>query len=399
MQTRQRLDSIHAHPDFPVAARVIERLAADGAVTLLAGGGVRDALLGRAPKDLDLATAAPPERVQALFSRTVDIGKAFGTIIVIEDGAQIEVTTFRREDAYLDGRRPSGVTFTDAREDAERRDFTVNALFYDPLGEAVIDYVDGRADLAAHRLRTVGDPRRRFAEDHLRILRAVRFVAQLEFQLDPPTAAAVAAHAGDLVSVAPERVLAEMKRLLESPHRALGLRAARATGVLDVVWPEFDPQFLTASFANWENAYAGLNWARGAAVADKRLAQWRAPNDVRRRVGEQMRGVETLLDADARPAARLRALGGPLKTEVRALARLLVPPQRLTADLASLASITTAGGELPVPYLNGEDLARLGVPRGARMGEILRKLGDAQLEGLVTSRDEAEARARLWLNE
>ena len=385
-------------------ARIIARLAADGAETLIAGGAVRDALMGREPGDLDVATSALPDRVQAAFARTIDVGKSFGTIIVVEDGRQVEVTTFRREDGYLDGRRPSTVSFTDAAEDAARRDFTVNALFYDPDAETVIDHVGGADDLNARRLRTVGDPERRFAEDHLRMLRAVRFVAQLGFALDDDAARSISAGAARLADVAAERTFAEMKRLLGAPARGAGLRVARDTGVLSVIWPEYDLRFDATGradepFVNWENAFAAASWTAGAAAADHRLGTWRAPNDVRRRVAAQMRGLATLLDPRARPADRLRALGGEVKHEVRALARGLVPPARLTADLAALAAVTTAGGELPAPWLSGEDLARLGVPRGAKMGQLLRRLGDAQLEGLITSRDEAEARARIWQNE
>jgi tRNA nucleotidyltransferase/poly(A) polymerase len=399
MQVRQRLDLVHRHSDYPLAHSVIETLAATGAQTLFAGGGVRDALLGIAPKDLDLATSAAPSVVERAFARTVDIGKDFGTIVVVDGKRQIEVTTFRREDVYLDGRRPSAVTFTDAREDAARRDFTVNAIFYDPRTETVIDFESGRADLAAKILRTVGDPRRRFAEDRLRMLRAVRFVAQLGFELEPATAAAIRAEAAALGTVAPERVLAEMKRLLTAPGRAAGLRAARATGVLEVVWPECDQTFVDAEFLGWENAFAALSWSAGPEVAAARASAWRAPNEAKRRITEQMRAARVLTDPGSSRPARLRAWGSAYGPDVRALARVLVSPEAFEIEREAFARIATPEGELPAAWLNGADLARLGVEPGARMGELLRRLYDAQLDGRISGRDEAEDRARLWLNE
>jgi poly(A) polymerase len=184
-------------PDNPasrLARRAIAQLRAAGHEALLAGGCVRDVVLGREPKDYDVATAARPEQVEALFPHTVAVGKAFGVIRVLDDddrSVAVEVATFRSDGPYADGRHPTSVQFTDARHDAERRDFTVNALFLDPDGGAVIDYVGGRADLDKRLIRAVGDPRARFAEDKLRLLRAVRFAAGLGFDIDQATLAAV----------------------------------------------------------------------------------------------------------------------------------------------------------------------------------------------------------------
>src|SRR5207244_1385552 len=160
-----------------VATELVRRLRAAGHEAYLAGGCVRDRLLGREPLDYDIATSAPPETVQALFPRTVPVGAQFGVVLVIADGMPVEVATFRSDAAYVDGRRPSAVHFGSAREDARRRDFTINALFLDPLTGEVVDFVGGQADLRAGIIRAIGDPRARIAEDRLRMLRAVRLAA------------------------------------------------------------------------------------------------------------------------------------------------------------------------------------------------------------------------------
>ena len=174
------------------AAHVVATLKDNGHEALWAGGCVRDILLERMPKDYDVATAAPAEQVLALFPGAQEVGKAFGVVRVpTPPGEWIEVATFREDASYTDGRRPDAVTFSDARHDAERRDFTVNAIFYDPIDQKLIDYADGLRDLQTGTIRCVGDAAKRFEEDHLRLLRALRFAATLEFSIEPATAAAI----------------------------------------------------------------------------------------------------------------------------------------------------------------------------------------------------------------
>ncbi len=173
------------------AVAIVRTLVAAGHRALLAGGCVRDLLLGSPPHDYDVATDAPPERVTTLFSNTRLVGAQFGVVLVKKKRRWIEVATFRTDDVYLDGRRPVRIALSDARHDALRRDFTVNGMFLDPLAREVIDYVGGRPDLAARVIRAIGAPAARFAEDHLRLLRAARFAARLDFALEPVTLAAV----------------------------------------------------------------------------------------------------------------------------------------------------------------------------------------------------------------
>jgi poly(A) polymerase len=201
---------------------------------------VRDQLLGREPQDYDVATSARPEQIEALFPHTIPVGRQFGVILVHEAGADFQVATFRSESDYADGRHPARVEFADAEADARRRDFTVNGLFFDPIRGRVHDWVGGEADLRAKVIRTIGDPAERFAEDHLRLLRAVRLAAQLGFELEPATFAAVRRHAEDIRRVSAERVREELIRLFRPPHAGRGLRLLQESGLLAQILPEVE---------------------------------------------------------------------------------------------------------------------------------------------------------------
>ncbi len=223
------------------AAQIVHRLRHAGFEAFWAGGCVRDALLGREPHDYDVATNATPDQIEALFPHTVPVGKQFGVIIVLEGGHQFQVATFRAEADYQDGRRPGTVRFSHAREDAVRRDFTVNALFYDPITEQVHDWVGGEKDLRARLIRTVGSPEERFAEDHLRLLRAIRFAAQLGFDIEAQTMAAVQTHAEKIKLVSAERIRDELNKLFAPPHAARGLTLLHESGLMSHVLPELVP--------------------------------------------------------------------------------------------------------------------------------------------------------------
>src|SRR5579864_2125122 len=183
------------------AREIVAQLQSAGFAAFWVGGCVRDFLLGREPQDFDIATDAKPEQVEKLFKKTIPVGRKFGVIIVVENKHQFQVATFRAEADYQDGRRPEKVVFANAEADALRRDFTVNGLFYDPLTEKIHDWVGGEKDLRSKIIRTIGAPGERFAEDHLRLLRAVRFAAQLDFEIEPKTMAAVRANAKKILNV------------------------------------------------------------------------------------------------------------------------------------------------------------------------------------------------------
>ncbi len=224
------------------ALNILKEIRAAGFTAYFAGGAVRDQLLGRIPKDYDIATNALPEQIEDLFDKTVPVGKAFGVIMVVQNGIETEVATFREDAGYQDGRRPDSVHFCGAEEDAKRRDFTINGMFYDPIADEVIDYVGGKADLEKKIIRAIGDPDRRFAEDHLRMLRAVRFAHTLGFEIDPATRTAIQNHAADLAKISIERIENEFSRtLVESIRPGDALRELVDLGLMETIIPEILP--------------------------------------------------------------------------------------------------------------------------------------------------------------
>jgi poly(A) polymerase len=220
------------------ALDIVRRLQRAGFPAFWVGGCVRDYLLGRKPGDYDIVTAALPEEVEQLFNRTVPVGRKFGVMVVVEGSSQFQVATFRAEADYQDGRHPERVAFGDAEADARRRDFTVNGLFYDPVRRELLDWVGGEADLRAKIIRTIGSPVERFAEDHLRLLRAVRFAAQLDFSIEAATFDALKANAAKIKSISAERVREELVKLFRPPHAPRGLDLLRQSGLLEQVLPE-----------------------------------------------------------------------------------------------------------------------------------------------------------------
>ena len=222
------------------ATRLVERLRAAGHEALFAGGCVRDRLLGKEAHDIDIATSARPEEIQKLFPRTVAVGAQFGVIVVLEDGGEFQVATFRSDGAYRDGRHPESVAFTNAEGDARRRDFTVNGLFFDPLTRQILDFVGGEADLRAGILRSIGDPHARFAEDKLRLIRCVRFAASLGFDIEAETWRALLERAPEITAVSAERIRDELVKIFSHPSRVRGFDLLDQSGLLAILLPEVE---------------------------------------------------------------------------------------------------------------------------------------------------------------
>jgi tRNA nucleotidyltransferase/poly(A) polymerase len=222
-----------------LADRICATLRQNGHQAYLVGGCVRDLLLGRDPSDYDISTGARPEQVRELFPRSLTVGAKFGVILVVEDGAEVEVATFRSDVGYSDGRHPDNVVYSEsAKEDVRRRDFTINGLLMDPATREVLDVVDGRADLRAGIVRAIGDPRGRFAEDKLRMMRAVRFAARFGFRIERETLAAAQALAPQVTQVSPERLREELTKLLTEGAARPGFELLDETGLLAVVLPD-----------------------------------------------------------------------------------------------------------------------------------------------------------------
>lgn len=409
------------------AVEVVGRLRAKGHEALWAGGCVRDQLLGLTPKDYDVATSAHPEQIREVFGfkRTLPIGAAFGVISVLgpKGAGHIEVATFRRDEEYLDGRHPSGVTFTNAEEDAKRRDFTINGIFYDPLLEKVIDYVGGQQDLENKLVRAIGEPRQRFAEDKLRMLRAVRFAATFDFALDPDTLAAIQQRADELTVVSVERIAGELRRMLVHSRRKRAMELLRGSRLLDVVLPEVASQALSppeeAPQHTWENKLAILDRLREPTFSVALAAVLRDlsnPDEPRLELARQIcwglslsneesDGVQKLLreeplirGAQALPWPRLqRILVAPRIAElldyVEAVAAVLDGAAAAVDHCRQLLLLPTDQLD-PPPLINGDDLKRAGIPPGPKYKLILESVRDAQLEGRVADRAAALALAR-----
>jgi len=222
------------------ASDIVAKLQRSGYLAYFAGGYVRDLLMGAQSADIDIATSATPEQVQILFEKTINTAAKFGTIIVISNNFQFEVTTFRLEGAYVDGRRPSKISFSNAKEDARRRDFTINGIFYDPIKGSYIDYVNGIEDVKKRVISFIGNPCERINEDKLRIIRAVRLKVTLNFQYDQETYYAVKKNARKIKDVSIERIRDEINKVLKSKNRHLGLIELSQTGILKFILPEIE---------------------------------------------------------------------------------------------------------------------------------------------------------------
>jgi len=407
----------------PAAARqfaivVVDRLRAAGHEALWAGGCVRDELLGRTPADYDVATSARPDEVRGVFGhrRTLAVGAAFGVITVLgpRDAGQVEVATFRSDAAYTDGRHPAGVTFTNAREDALRRDFTINGLFLDPVSGVVHDYVDGRADLTAGIVRAIGTPTLRFVEDHLRMLRAVRFAGVFGFALEEQTQAAIVRMAHLVTSVSPERIAAELRAIVARPGRRRALDLLEQTGLAQELLPEVAlARAAAGDHVAWHDAARVIE-----ALDEPELASALAiltahlPPETPRQIASRLRlstrelktacwlheavvFVDQIGEADLgqHPWSQLQ----PWLAHDAAFVLADVLRARAACGHGSAAPARWISDTLqmpreqldPPPLLTGTDLLAAGVPAGPAMGQTLAALRAHQLDGEITSRDAA----------
>ncbi len=225
-------------PTRPFATAIVKTLSDAGHTTYFAGGWVRDLLMQRKSDDIDIATSASVEEVQKLFSKTIPVGVAFGIVIVVMDGHQFEVATFRKDRGYVDGRRPTGIDPATPEEDAQRRDFTINGMFYDPLQNTLYDFVNGQKDIERKIIRAIGNPHDRFLEDRLRMMRAIRYATRLDFSIEEETVQAIIAHADTLLpSVAIERIWQEFKKMSRFVHFDRGLILLHQLNLLPTIFP------------------------------------------------------------------------------------------------------------------------------------------------------------------
>src|SRR5947207_604573 len=314
-------------PMEKTAREIAQRLRAADHIAYFAGGCVRDMVRSLAAKDFDVATDATPDIVQKIFSHTYAVGAHFGVVVVVENGFNFEVATFRSDGAYLDHRHPVDVRFSSPEEDAKRRDFTINGMFFDPEKNEVIDFVGGRADLEAKLVRAIGDPAARFAEDRLRMLRAVRFATVLDYKIDNRTWNALVANAASINEISAERIREELLKIFLSPNRVRGWDQLDRSGLLRAILPELDAM-------------------KGCLQPE----QFHPEGDVFQHTRLMLENYEFLL--------------------------------RKREEFANEPII-------PPPLVRGDDLIALGMKPGPKFGEILEAVETLQLEGVLKDREEA----------
>ena len=429
-----------------IATDIVRRLQQAGFQAFWVGGCVRDFLLGREPGDYDIVTSALAEQIERIFPRTIPVGRKFGVLVVVEGGHQFQVATFRAEADYRDGRHPEKVSFGDAAADARRRDFTVNGLFYDPIAHQLHDWVGGEADLRAKLIRTIGAPEERFAEDHLRLLRAVRLAAQLDFAIEPVTFAAIQQAAPSIRRISAERVRDELLKLFQPPHASRGLGLLSESRLLDYVLPQIaatrqceqSPDFHPEGTV-FEHlllmlrqlppaADPSLPWAVLLHDVAKPVTASRDPATGsihfygHERVGAEM--AQQILERLRFPRKQIEDIVKAVRCHMQfkdvpemrraTLRRLLLRPTfPLELELHRLDCLGSHGeleiyeflrkesaelGKMPQirpPLLTGEDLIALGMKPGPALGALLAELREKQLQDELTTPDQA----RTWVKE
>jgi poly(A) polymerase len=436
------------------ATEVVRKLREAGYEALWAGGCVRDLLLGHLPSDYDVATSATPEQVMQLYrNRTVAVGASFGVVRVRSRPRQgpadeVEVATFRSDGQYRDGRRPESIVFSTPREDASRRDFTINGMFLDPLNDALIDYVGGRADLQAGVLRAIGDPVARFDEDKLRLIRAVRFAARFGLRIEPATRAAVVAMSPQITVVSAERIAQELRRMLVDGSRAVAMKLALETGILAAVLPPLIPfkgifqgkpylpegdlwdhtmlvlKFLppepsftlafaallhevgkpaTRSIHDWRDSNHHHERA-GREIADRLCRQLKLSNAERERITWLVENHQSLVAARQLRESKLkRILAHEGIEELLQLHRADALASRGECpDVDYCEDYLRAEPDGPVnppPLVTGHDLVRHGLSPGAHFAIILERIRDAQLNRTINTKQEALTWVDRWLAE
>ena len=420
-----------------IALSIVRRLRAAGYESYLAGGCVRDMLLNKEPQDYDITTGAKPGEIAKIFPDTIPVGAQFGVILVVVDGTPFEVASFRHDGPYLDGRHPSQVRYGSLREDVLRRDFTINGMIYDPVDDAVIDLVNGRQDLQAGIIRAIGEPRARFEEDRLRMIRAVRLAASLDFNVEGKTLAALGELAATVTLVSWERIGDEITRILTEGGARRGFELLNDTGLLEAVLPEiaamkgveqspdYHPEgdvfahtllLLGQLKAPTETlAYGCLlhdvakpvcvrregeritfygHMERGAEMAEAILQRLKRSRDTWERVSYLVRSHLRHTQApNMRLSTLKRFLGEDAIDELLELTR--IDALAANGDLTHYNFCKAKLAELeeedihPEPLVRGRDLIALGLTPGPVFGQILAQVEEAQLGGELRGRQEA----------
>ncbi len=424
-----------------LATQIVKRLRETGHEAYFTGGSVRDMVMGQPPKDIDVATSARPQEVQQLFPKTIPIGIQFGVVIVVLEKVSFEVATFRSEGPYSDGRRPDHVFFSDAKTDASRRDFTINGLFYDPASNKILDFVGGKRDIADRLIRTIGEPAARFEEDRLRLLRAVRFASNLNFEIEEQTFKVLKEMAPKIRGVSQERIRDELVKLFTRPHAGKGLELLSESGLLKEILPEVEamkgvaqpkefhpegdvfvhtklmldqlegPSIVLAfgcllhdvgkppTFEVTDRIRFNLHAKVGAQMADEILTRLRFPNNQREEICTLVQNHMRFMDVQKMREGKLKMmLQVPTFLEELEMHRIDCLACHGNLDnwhfLKQRLSEYSEEELKPKPLVSGDDLLSLGMKAGPSLGRCLEELWELQLEGTLKTKEEALVWAR-----
>ena len=387
------------------AISILKKLRKAGYQSLFAGGCVRDMLLGSRPHDYDIATDATPDQVAAIFRRTIMVGAQFGVAMVMQKDHMCEVATFRNDDSYSDGRRPDSVTFSTPKEDALRRDFTINGMFFDPIENKVIDFVGGQTDLKKNIIRTIGNPCQRFAEDHLRIMRAIRFATRLNFEIEPQTFNAIKKFAPKIVEISGERIFDELNKMFTKDSAHIAFAQLEKTKIAQKILPElfenknqFDIALkLLSAVSKFKKPilnFGAILFYLNKKQIKKIIRRWGQSNNLLRSLIYFVENNNRWENAASIELCDFKRLISNSDWELlRKLFRSaeFLETYKNTQSIRIAKRVNKIDPKLISPklFVTGEDLKQLGLTEGRKLGAILRKLTDSQLNEELTSRAQA----------
>ena len=372
---------------WPNIKDIVHNLDKEGYKAWLVGGCIRDILCGITPKDIDLATDAHPEVIEKIFPKTLSIGKNFGTITICKGNKNYEITSFRSDGDYKDGRHPEDIYFSNPEKDAQRRDFTCNALFFDTLNNQLIDFVDGVKDILKKQIQSVGIAEERFAEDGLRLFRAIRFSAQLDWSLEQKTLQAIKKQKSQITKISVERVREELFKILLAKNHQRGLALLESTKLFQTfLGPTFSPlsipQVVLYGDINARLALLTYHWPSNHT------------ENFLKKINLSKKAIRYLLSLSTITRKNIQDM--PL-TQLRNLVSnncfedicdLLKALDR-KKDLNFLQDIKDMYPKLPDPLISGDDLKQMGFQTGERLGQVIDILREAQLNNEIQTKKDA----------
>lgn len=394
------MSTLEQHPQWESVSKIHETLIKNGYEALIAGGAVRDLLLQRRSHDIDIATDATPDQVEALFEKTVMVGRQFGVARVIMDGHDVEVATFRKDGAYEDGRKPTSVEFCSAKEDALRRDFTINGMFYDPLKKQVLDYVGGQKDIMQQLLRTIGSPSQRFEEDKLRMLRAIRFHGQLNFNIQEQTIDAIRKHSIQIHQVSRERIRDEWQKTLMSEYALSAFQKTMDSGLWKQIFPKWDfrmeeykkhwslpPDDVDKAWTLWFLIHPH----KSVETLAELLMEWKFSNKLIKKILYTYQSTTKLRDLHKIEPVDLAIFLSKPNSRFAVQIYQQLFRGRINQEWHHRiheAEKFFTNGELPKAIVNGDDLIQYGVKAGPKVAENLKMLYRIQLQKKLSNKEE-----------